>query len=149
MSLSDPTRTSDCELTQPQIILATQFNSFEKGKDTQEIFGALIGSGVFGADGVSESFLVTIVLLYFSHRPNRRLVEVSVLRLFSFVSSLLDRFHRAMTRPFFKRERVSDFELFDRHALAAIAQLKMHFAEGHPVDFQVCTSHLPDNIRVL
>ena len=47
------------------------------------------------------------------------------------------RFHRSMTRPFFSRDRISHFELFDRHALVAIAQLKKRLAEGHPVDFQV------------
>lgn len=26
------------------------------------------------------------------------------------------RFHRSMSRPFFTRERISDFDLFDRHA---------------------------------
>ncbi|KAJ7463233.1 cytochrome P450 [Mycena latifolia] len=83
-----------------KIILATQFDSFEKGEDTRAIFGSLLGSGVFGADGD------------------------------------LWKFHRAMTRPFFKRDRVSDFELFDRHSLDAIAQIKKRLYEGYPVDFQ-------------
>ncbi|KAJ7036761.1 cytochrome P450 [Mycena alexandri] len=72
-------------------ILATQFNSFEKGEDARVIFGPLLGSGVI---------------------------------------------HRTMTRPFFKRDRISDFELFDRHSLHAVAQIKKRFHEGHPIDFQ-------------
>ena len=52
------------------------------------------------------------------------------------------RFHRGMTRPFFKRDRISDFELFDRHSLHAIAQIKQRLSEGYPVDFQVCLDGL-------
>ncbi|KAJ7155172.1 cytochrome P450 [Mycena filopes] len=81
-------------------ILATQFNSFEKGEDSRVIFGPLLGSGVFIVDGD------------------------------------LWKFHRAMTRPVFKRDRISDFELFDRHSQHAVAQIKKRLHEGHPVDFQ-------------
>ncbi|KAK6984008.1 cytochrome P450 [Favolaschia claudopus] len=46
------------------------------------------------------------------------------------------KFHRAMTRPFFTRERFSDYELFDRHSLEAINVMKNRLREGHPIDFQ-------------
>ncbi|KAF9450762.1 cytochrome P450 [Macrolepiota fuliginosa MF-IS2] len=46
------------------------------------------------------------------------------------------KFHRSITRPAFTRDRISDFELFDRHAEIAIQQLKSRLREGHPVDFQ-------------
>nr|GAT51517.1 predicted protein [Mycena chlorophos] len=46
------------------------------------------------------------------------------------------KFHRAMTRPFFKRERVSDFALFDRYSLVAIDAIKQRLRSGFPVDFQ-------------
>ncbi|KAJ6526144.1 cytochrome P450 [Mycena vulgaris] len=46
------------------------------------------------------------------------------------------KFHRQMTRPFFHRERISDFDLFDRHAENAIGQFKARLREGHPADFQ-------------
>ncbi|KAJ7258451.1 cytochrome P450 monooxygenase pc-3 [Mycena haematopus] len=46
------------------------------------------------------------------------------------------KFHRAMTRPFFKRDRVSDFELFDRHSNDAISAIKTRSSEGYPIDFQ-------------
>ena len=49
----------------------------------------------------------------------------------------LRRFHRAMTRPFFTKDRISHFDLFDRHAGDAIRQMQTRFAEGYPVDFQV------------
>ncbi|KAL1723989.1 cytochrome P450 [Schizophyllum commune] len=44
-------------------------------------------------------------------------------------------FHRSMTRPFFTRDRISHFALFDRHAEEAIALVKQRLREGHPVDF--------------
>ena len=47
------------------------------------------------------------------------------------------KFHRSMTRPFFSKDRISHFELFGRHADAAISSMKSRFAEGVAVDFQV------------
>ncbi|KAJ7802611.1 hypothetical protein B0H14DRAFT_2614182 [Mycena olivaceomarginata] len=41
-----------------------------------------------------------------------------------------------MTRPFFKRDRISDFELFDRHSRDAIASIQNRLREGYPIDFQ-------------
>ncbi|KAL1718161.1 cytochrome P450, partial [Schizophyllum commune] len=46
------------------------------------------------------------------------------------------KFHRSMTRPFFNKERISDFANFDRHADAILRQAKARIAEGFPVDFQ-------------
>ncbi|RDB18325.1 hypothetical protein Hypma_000510 [Hypsizygus marmoreus] len=46
------------------------------------------------------------------------------------------KFHRSMTRPFFTRDRISDFELFDRHADTAIAHIKERMRSGQPIDFQ-------------
>jgi len=48
------------------------------------------------------------------------------------------KFHRTMTRPFFTRERISDFELYGRHADTAISKLKSRFNEkaGPAIDFQ-------------
>jgi hypothetical protein len=41
-----------------------------------------------------------------------------------------------MTRPFFSQERISHFNIFDRHAEDAIMRMKSRFRAGHPVDFQ-------------
>lgn len=49
---------------------------------------------------------------------------------------MLGRFHRSITRPFFNKDRVSDFEIFDRHADQVIAKLKDRFKEGIAVDVQ-------------
>lgn len=44
-----------------------------------------------------------------------------------------------MTRPFFSRDRISDFEIFEKHADDTIGQLKARLRQGYPVDFQVLT----------
>ena len=41
-----------------------------------------------------------------------------------------------MTRPFFSKDRISDFELFDRHADQVIAKMRERFREGITVDVQ-------------
>jgi len=46
-----------------------------------------------------------------------------------------------MTRPFFNKERITDFDIFDRHATDAIGQAAIRLASGYPIDFQVWTSH--------
>jgi cytochrome P450 len=48
----------------------------------------------------------------------------------------LGRFHRSITRPFFSKDRVSDFDVFDHHADQVIAKLKVRFEEGIAVDIQ-------------
>jgi hypothetical protein len=42
-----------------------------------------------------------------------------------------------MTRPFFSKERISDFDVFDRHAEEVIKLMKERLEEGHPIEFQV------------
>ncbi|KAF8628113.1 hypothetical protein AX15_004090 [Amanita polypyramis BW_CC] len=46
------------------------------------------------------------------------------------------KFHRTMTRPFFTKDRILHFDIFDRHAQDALSQLKTRLAEGFPVDMQ-------------
>ena len=41
-----------------------------------------------------------------------------------------------MTRPFFTKDRVIDFDIFEKHAEDALGQLKIRLREGYPVDFQ-------------
>ncbi|KAI5997178.1 cytochrome P450 [Pisolithus albus] len=84
-------------------ILATQFNSFEKGKLRPEFadeLRGLLGTGVFNADG-----------------------EVW-------------KFHRSMTRPFFSKDRIGHFDIFEKHIEDVLAQVKARLQEGYPVDFQ-------------
>lgn len=47
------------------------------------------------------------------------------------------KFHRTMTRPFFTRDRITDFDIFDRHAEVLLAKLRERADTGLAVDFQV------------
>ncbi|KAI6168961.1 cytochrome P450 [Pisolithus thermaeus] len=46
------------------------------------------------------------------------------------------KFHRSMTRPFFNKNRISHFDLFEKHTEVALSQAKARLREGYPVDFQ-------------
>ncbi|KAH9900019.1 cytochrome P450 monooxygenase pc-3 [Cubamyces lactineus] len=46
------------------------------------------------------------------------------------------KFHRSMSRPFFSRERISHFELFDRHAETALNKIKERVRSNIAFDFQ-------------
>ncbi|KAL0949002.1 hypothetical protein HGRIS_009101 [Hohenbuehelia grisea] len=83
-----------------KIILATQFEAYEKGPAFFRQMEHLLGTGVFNSDGD------------------------------------MWKFHRSMTRPFFSKDRISHFELFERIADDAIAQLKARLKEGYAVDAQ-------------
>ncbi|CAA7268977.1 unnamed protein product [Cyclocybe aegerita] len=89
--------------TEPEYIkaiLATKFDSFNKGTLFQSQVKSLLGTGVFNSDGE------------------------------------MWKFHRAMTRPFFSKDRISHFDIFDRHAADALNQLKTRLREGYSVDIQ-------------
>ncbi|KZV77483.1 cytochrome P450 [Peniophora sp. CONT] len=81
-------------------ILATDFESFEKGDIPKELLDSVLGTGVFNADGD------------------------------------VWRFHRSMSRPFFSRDRISHFEIFNRHVDDALEQAKRRLREGYALDFQ-------------
>ncbi|KZT71412.1 cytochrome P450 [Daedalea quercina L-15889] len=46
------------------------------------------------------------------------------------------KWHRSMTRPFFSKDRISHFELFDRHAEVALNKMSERFRAGYAIDFQ-------------
>ncbi|CCM02239.1 uncharacterized protein FIBRA_04320 [Fibroporia radiculosa] len=46
------------------------------------------------------------------------------------------KWHRSMTRPFFSKDRISHFELFDRHAESALSAMNARMRIGCAVDFQ-------------
>lgn len=48
-----------------------------------------------------------------------------------------------MTRPFFSRDKITHFDIFDRHADSAISLMKTRFRAGYAVDFQVCFVVIP------
>ncbi|KAF9530970.1 cytochrome P450 monooxygenase pc-3 [Crepidotus variabilis] len=81
-------------------MLATQFDSFEKGREFTGQMNSLLGNGIFNVDGE------------------------------------MWKFHRAMTRPFFTRERISDFETYDRNCETSMNLAKIRLRQGEPVEFQ-------------
>ncbi|KAF9040806.1 cytochrome P450 monooxygenase pc-1 [Panaeolus papilionaceus] len=81
-------------------ILATQFESFEKGPVFRFQMNSLLGQGIFNADGD------------------------------------MWKFHRAITRPFFTRERISDFDIYDKNADRSLQLARARLAEGYPIEFQ-------------
>ncbi|KAG6861395.1 hypothetical protein C0995_000524 [Termitomyces sp. Mi166 len=46
------------------------------------------------------------------------------------------KFHRSMTRPFFTRDRIQDFDIFDRHANTALTLIKERMRSGNAINFQ-------------
>ncbi len=54
----------------------------------------------------------------------------------SLISPPMKRFHRAMTRPFFSKDRISHFDIFDRHTEETIKLMKERLRAGYAVDFQ-------------
>ncbi|KAF9007215.1 CYP63 cytochrome P450 monooxygenase-like protein [Cyathus striatus] len=44
-------------------------------------------------------------------------------------------FHRSITRPVFTRDRISHYELFDKHTQSVISHIKLRMKDGYPVDF--------------
>ncbi|SJL03858.1 uncharacterized protein ARMOST_07215 [Armillaria ostoyae] len=46
------------------------------------------------------------------------------------------KFHRNMSRPLFNKDRIADFDNFERHAVSTISQIKARVGEGFPIDFQ-------------
>ncbi|KIJ47973.1 hypothetical protein M422DRAFT_226077 [Sphaerobolus stellatus SS14] len=45
-------------------------------------------------------------------------------------------FHRKLARPFFSKERVTDFLIYERKAMDCIQKMEQHFDNDLPVDFQ-------------
>ena len=50
------------------------------------------------------------------------------------------KFHRSTSRPFFVREKIQHFQIFDQHAGDAIGQIRDRLREGVPIDIQVYPS---------
>ncbi|KAJ7284578.1 cytochrome P450 monooxygenase pc-1 [Mycena rebaudengoi] len=101
-----------------QIILATDFNNYVKGQSFRHAMNSVLG--------VSS----TASTNYNGHKLIDR----------TGYSTLMARemwaFHRSMTRPYFVRDRVRHFDIFDRHAEKTMALIKSRMQQGLAVDFQ-------------
>ncbi|KAK6978110.1 cytochrome P450 [Favolaschia claudopus] len=63
-------------------------------------------------------------------------IKIAQCRLITGVFNTDGEFHRTMSRPFFNRERISDFDLFDRHSNDALTRLNQRLSEGYAIDIQ-------------
>ncbi|KAI6119970.1 cytochrome P450 [Pisolithus croceorrhizus] len=98
-------------------ILATQFSSFEKGKPATE---------------VKVPFLLTTVSGPELWDQLNALLGTGVFN----SDGEIWKFHRSMTRPFFSKDRISHFDIFEKHTEDVLSQAKARLQEGYPVDFQ-------------
>ncbi|KAI0809012.1 cytochrome P450 [Irpex lacteus] len=46
------------------------------------------------------------------------------------------KFHRSISRPFFSKDRISHFDVFDRHATKVLDLIRGRIQEGYALDFQ-------------
>ncbi|KAF9007213.1 CYP63 cytochrome P450 monooxygenase-like protein [Cyathus striatus] len=46
------------------------------------------------------------------------------------------KFHRSISRPFFSRDRISHFNIFDKHVDAVVGHARRRMNEGYALDFQ-------------
>ncbi|KAG6918740.1 hypothetical protein DXG01_012225, partial [Tephrocybe rancida] len=90
-----------------KLILATDLNNYEKGSQFRHSMSTVLGFGIFNSD-VSANFR----------------------------SGDMWKFHRSMHRPFYTRDRISDFDLFDRYASTVFTLIKERMRNGHAIGFQ-------------
>ena len=103
----------------------------------RDVFQSLFGTGVFNSDGMFSNFMPLANVLRFSQgRCGSKSVVLALAAAQDVVDQPHIRFHRSITRPFFTKDRISDFEIFDRHADLVISRLRERIASGISVDIQ-------------
>ncbi|KAF8307676.1 cytochrome P450 [Clavulina sp. PMI_390] len=65
-------------------------------------------------------------------RAARRVLGVGVFN----SDGVMWKFHRTLARPFFTRDRISDFKIFEKHADSVIGIMRETFNSGIPLDIQ-------------
>ncbi|KAH9832996.1 cytochrome P450 [Rhodofomes roseus] len=117
----------------PGELLAQQFVKF--GPTYR--FNVLWGFGIFTCD---PAVIKTVLATEFQNYEKGKLFQEqmsSVLGTGVFNSDGdMWKWHRSMTRPFFSKDRISHFELFDRHADVALEKMRERFRAGYAIDFQ-------------
>jgi hypothetical protein len=96
---------------------------------------SVLGEGVFNADGESRFPMPLVRVLNF-YRGLMEVRRMPVVPLFT-AHRQFYRMHRSMTRPFFAKDRIKDFEIFDKYAMKAIDKMKERFNEGYALNFEV------------
>ncbi|CAK5272342.1 unnamed protein product [Mycena citricolor] len=102
-------------------ILATDFNNYEKG-----------ASVVCPAEAERISLPINS---FAGERFQQEMNSVLGSGVFNSDGEMW-KFHRTLTRPYFSRDRISHFEIFDAHANSVISILRTRLRAGYAVDFQ-------------
>lgn len=102
---------------------------------------SLLGTGIFNADGKNPlrySLQLCLKWLYVEQVVFGSASSILTNGTDELIDRDFARFHRSITRPFFTRERVSDFEIYKRNSDISLKAAKDRLSEGYSVDFQVC-----------
>ncbi|KAF8499905.1 cytochrome P450 [Hysterangium stoloniferum] len=116
-----------------------------------EALGPIINYRLFGQDAIITTepayikAMLTTDMENFEKGPHFNWTMRSVLGNGVFNSD--GEMWKGMTRPFFSRDRITDFELFSRHGDLAIAKMKERLGEGDAIDFQDVMSRHVTNLR--
>ena len=103
----------------------------------RDISQSLFGTGIFNSDGMfSNSMPLAKVSQFSQGRCGSKSAVLVLVAAQGSVDQPCLRFHRSITRPFFTKDRISDFEIFDRHADLVISRLRERIASGISVDIQ-------------
>ncbi|KAK7046124.1 hypothetical protein VNI00_007127 [Paramarasmius palmivorus] len=100
-----------------QIVLASDFQNYVKGSLPESLS------------------TISLTQLSLGDRFQERMSSMLGVGVFN-ADGEMWKFHRQLTRPFFTRDRISHFELFDRHADTVMKLMKQRLKEGYPLDFQ-------------
>ncbi|KAK0489011.1 cytochrome P450 monooxygenase pc-3 [Armillaria novae-zelandiae] len=102
---------------EPEHVKCTIIEDINEGPIAIAAFGSLLGAGVFNSDG--NKFLRCA--------PEPMLIVPT---------GDMWKFHRNMSRPLFSKDRIANFDNFERHAVSTISLIKARLREGFPIDFQ-------------
>ncbi|KAI8995693.1 cytochrome P450 [Trametes punicea] len=106
-----------------------------------EVYGSTFNFRVMSEDTfitTEPEYIKKILSTDFSRWENGRLLyeQLHTLLGSGVFNSDGDMFHRELTRPFFNRDRITHFDIFDRHAECALDKMVARLREGVPVDWQ-------------
>ncbi|EJD35309.1 cytochrome P450 monooxygenase pc-1 [Auricularia subglabra TFB-10046 SS5] len=92
------------------------------------------GSQLFTADPGDVKFVLATEFSSFEKGPTFREAARSLLGFGVFNAD--GQFHRSMSRPFFNRDRISDFDIFSRHSDTVFRKITDRLNTGVAVDFE-------------
>ncbi|KAG6811218.1 hypothetical protein H0H92_008479 [Tricholoma furcatifolium] len=125
-----------------KFVLATGFNHFWRGYAQKERMENFLGVGIFNRDDDVSPVTNHSMPAHANHhqqfRSGKWLVPSSHYHLKNAHphNAIPTTKHRTMTRPFFARERISDFDIFERHTQLTLSHLSNSCAASTALDAQ-------------